>query len=131
MDYNKYNPLKPKVEEIPKLQSWKDSAPVVRLSEYLKMHKDQGIKLYQRDGSPFLLFEPGVRCDDLGRLKIVKAAALLLVDAADDLKYLLTNGLIDIPTKPAEVKPAINAAGPSQTSDLQGSKSPNNSLQLE
>ena len=127
----KYNPLKKKQEVIEyppvvlsssdrRLESWKDSAPVVRLSEYLKIHKDQGITLHQRDGSPILSFNPGVSQHETERWKIAQNAALLLIDAADDLKYLIANGLIDIPFKPGAAIPTINAAGPSQASDLHG-----------
>jgi hypothetical protein len=126
----KYNPLKKKQEVAPVsvsalstdmiLKSWKDSAPVVRLSEYLKIHKDQGITLHQRDGSPILSFNPGVSQHETERWKIAQNAALLLIDAADDLKYLIANGLIDIPFKPGAAIPTINAAGPSQASDLHG-----------
>jgi hypothetical protein len=110
----KYDPLKAKVEEAANLQSWKDSAPVIRLSEYLKKHKDQGITLYQSNGWLALVFDPGLSRDDFKseRGQIARNASSLLIDATDDLKYLIDNGLIDIPIR----------AGPSWASELYGSQ---------
>lgn len=139
MNFDKYNPLKAKVEDKPqitresgadmtqkgltiahkveestKLQSWKDSAPVIRLSEYLKKHREQGIKLYQSNGRLALVFDPGLSRDDFNseRGQIARNASSLLIDADDDLKYLIDNGLIDIPIR----------AGPSWVSELYGSQ---------
>jgi hypothetical protein len=136
MNFDKYNPLKKvedklqiedgvteigsrlreaaNVEETTKLQSWKDSAPVIRLSEYLKKHKDRGITLYQSNGRLALVFDPGLSRDDFKseRGQIARNASSLLIDATDDLKYLIDNGLIDIPIR----------AGPSWASELYGSK---------
>ncbi len=107
-------PASPKVEEAANLQSWKDSAPVIRLSEYLKKHKDQGITLYQSNGWLALVFDPGLSRDDFKseRGQIARNASSLLIDATDDLKYLIDNGLIDIPIR----------AGPSWASELYGSQ---------
>ena len=60
-----YDPIqnKRKAEEIHEdnhLLSWKDSAPVIRFSEYLKANKDQGIHLILSEGHPALCFEPGL-----------------------------------------------------------------------
>jgi len=132
MNFDKYNPLKvedkpqitiksgaidpgfplqkvSKVEETTKLQSWKDSTPVIRLSEYLKKYKDQGIYLYQRDGKPYLYFDPGLDRNDMKseRWKIAQNTITLLIDAAHDLMFLIDNGLIDVPIR----------AGPSPASE--------------
>jgi hypothetical protein len=107
-------PAAPKVEERIRLQSWKDSTPVVHLSEYLKQHKDQGIKLYRKyDGRPYLYFEPGLCRTDMktGCWQIAADAVRLLEDAADDLKYLIANNLINISLR------LENAAGPSPASE--------------
>jgi len=86
----------------PPLQSWKDSAPVIRLSEYLKSYSKYGIKLYQEDGKPILNFNPGLRGKDMDveRWSVACQAVDLYHAAFNDLQYLLSHGLIDIPTKP-------------------------------
>ena len=58
-----YNPLAPKPELKPPLQNWKDSVPVILLSEYLRINKHQGIRLCQSafDGEPCLHFNPGLQ----------------------------------------------------------------------
>jgi hypothetical protein len=115
------------------IQSWKDSAPVVRLSEYMKAHKDHGIKLYQANGEPMLRFEPGLGCADMKtkRWQIAKNIMALIIDAADDIKYLIAHNLIDIQTKPEDASPTIDAAGPSQASNYQGSGHLDQSLHLK
>lgn len=115
------------------IQSWKDSAPVIRLSEYMKAQKGHGIKLYQANGKPMLRFEPGLGCADMKtkRWKIAKNIMALLIDAADDLKYLIANNLIDIPSKPEDARPTIDAAGPSRASDLHGFAQLDQSLHLK
>jgi len=85
------------------LQSWKDSAPVIRLSEYLKSNPQHGIKLYQENGKPILSFDPGLRGGknmDVERWSVACQAVDLYHGALMDLDYLLSHGLIDIPTKP-------------------------------
>jgi hypothetical protein len=104
-------PAAPKVEESIKLQSWKDSAPVVRLSEYLKEHKDQGIKLHKKLGRPYLYFDPGLAMDQRERWQIARNAVRFLEDAADDLKYLIEHNMVDIPVR------VTNRAGPSPASE--------------
>lgn len=83
------------------LTSWQDSMTVMRLSEYLKQHKDQGITLYQSEsGGPSLHFSPGlIRADmETERWQIARNAVDLLWDASVDLRQLLTCGLITLPT---------------------------------
>jgi len=114
-----YDPLKGKettevkVEAVG-LQSWKDSAPVVRLSEYLKKHKDLGIYLYQRNNRPYLFFDPGLTGQDrqTERWQIAFNTTLLFFEAADDLEYLIAKGLISIAAQP-DRKPDDNHATPS------------------
>lgn len=80
---------------------WQDSAPVVRLSEYLKMNRDHGIHLILSDGHPALAFEPGltkVKTDkDRKRWQIATNCIELLFDAASDLKQLIASGSITLP----------------------------------
>jgi hypothetical protein len=83
----------------PALESWQDSAPVSRLSIYLKEHgASAGIKLCQSNGKPHLTFNPGLGCADMKtkRWQIANNITALLIDATDDLKYLIDNGLIDL-----------------------------------
>jgi hypothetical protein len=97
---DKYNPLKGiETQTVAALQSWKDSAAVIRLSEYLKQHKDRGIYLYQRNGRPYLYFNPGIVKEDrdIERWHIAFNMTVLFFEAVDDLEYLLNKGLIDIP----------------------------------
>ena len=107
-----YNPLAPKQELKPPLHNWKESVSVILLSEYLRIHKDQGITLYQSwfDGEPCLHFNPPLSKKDRGnsRWEIAENACVLLLDAAEDLKELIANGLIKLP-----VSYHTKAAGPS------------------
>ncbi len=85
------------------LTSWQDSAPVMRLFEYLKQHHDRGIKLYQgADGKPSLNFIPGLGLADMKteRWKIAVNAMDLLQEASIDLYQLLKDSLIDLPMQP-------------------------------
>lgn len=84
------------------LTSWQDSAPVSRLSIFMKEHgAAAGIRLVQSNGKPHLIFDPGLGCADMKteRWKIVNNITALLIDAVDDLKYLIANNLIDVPCK--------------------------------
>jgi hypothetical protein len=100
IDFDKYNPLKSQEPTAPKLKNWKDSAPVMCLSEYLKLQKNHGIHLYRTsEGKPSLCFEPGLNHKDWQgeRYRVATEAARLLLAAADDLKYLISEGLIALP----------------------------------
>jgi hypothetical protein len=90
-----YNPLAIKKEQKPPLKDWTDSIPVILLSEYLKMQKHVGIKLYQESGILYVSFNPGSRS-----LPIIEAVTLLLEDADDDLKELIANGALSLPDRP-------------------------------
>jgi len=90
MDFlKKYNPFKK-----PPMQDWKESVPVILLSEYLKMKSDAGIKLYNDNGLPCLCFNPGSRS-----LSIIEDVRCLFEDTINDLKELIANGKIDLPIK--------------------------------
>lgn len=91
MNFNKYDRKKPAKEA---LKSWNESAPVVLLSEFIKEHKDEGMKLCIDNGAPCLLFFNGTRSID-----IIEAATVLLENAADDLMELIGNGLLSLPNK--------------------------------
>jgi len=112
INFNKYNPKKK-----PPLQNWKESIPVILLSEYLRIHKTKGISLCQSwfDGEPCLHFNPPLSKKDHGnsRWDIVENACALLLDAAEDLKELIASGLIKLP-----VSYHTKAAGPSGASNV-------------
>jgi hypothetical protein len=105
----KYNPLQVVPGKISQAQatssnatltSWQDSAPVSRLSIYMKEHgAAAGIRLCQSKGKPHLTFDPGLGCADMKteRWQIANNTIVLLIDATDDLKYLIANGLINLP----------------------------------
>ena len=80
------------------LNGWKDSASVSRLSIYLKRHRERGVRLFLRDGSPALKFEPGLNPKDEERWKIAEASVQLLGDAFEDLRELIRRDLIRIPS---------------------------------
>jgi hypothetical protein len=113
MNFNKYDPLAKEKELVvvdvkvengsgdPGLRDWKDSAPVVRLSEYLKSNPDQGIKLVLSDGMPALVFEPGLTKACTPKTKerwtIATNCLSLLYDALTDLRHLISIGSINLP----------------------------------
>jgi len=97
-----YNPLAKKQDNQSPPPSWQDSAPVMRLSEYLKLHKNEGMKLYQSNGKPCLSFDPGLGLASMktDRWKIATNAIDLLQDAAGDLERMIATGLIELPVRP-------------------------------
>lgn len=112
-----YNPMIPKPESKPPLQNWKESVPVILLSEYLRIHKTKGISLCQScfDGELCLHFNPPLSKNDQwnSRWEIVENAWALLLDAAEDLKELIAIRLIKLP-----VSYHTKAAGPSADSNV-------------
>ena len=104
LDFNKYDPLK---VTKPPLKDWTESVPVILLSEYLKANPNAGMKLYQNEGLPCLILNPGLKADDRGseRWKIIENAVSLLMDAADDLKELIGNGKLSLPIKERVLPP--------------------------
>jgi len=119
MIHDKYNPMQgikkldpapeipePKSNGKPALQSWQDSGPIVRLLEYLKTHEDKGVKMILKEGRACLRFEPGLGGKDRGteRWQVAVNTLQLLQEADEDLGYLITKGLIELPA---------NGAGPS------------------
>lgn len=114
----KYDPLKEKngvasmdTDPTPshgtRFQSWKDSASVYRLSDYLKKQQSYGIRLYQRNRSFVLYLEPAMTKHEFNgdRGQILNNIYILLNDAVEDLQYLISKGLIDIPDAPNNLKP--------------------------
>lgn len=127
MNFDKYNPLtRDNKEDVVSIQlegqatckpavleDWRDSAPVVRLSEYLKANKDRGIKLILSDGHPALSFEPGLTkattTQQKERWQIATNCLSLLQDALSDLRHLISFGQIHLPTSstgpPGDINP--------------------------
>jgi hypothetical protein len=100
MNFDKYAPQK---KQKPPLKSWQDSKEVILLSEYLKLHADQGIKFCQTEtGEPCLVFEPGLQKQekDPERWAIAEAAEGLFMSADADLKELMSVGLLTPPLAP-------------------------------
>ena len=105
---NIYKPLatkegQPNTNDTPPPLSWRDSAPVVALSSYLREHGGQGIRLYNSPaGTPALCFKPGLNKNDWEgeRGRIATEAAHLLLLAVDDLNYLINNALLVLPNTP-------------------------------
>jgi hypothetical protein len=85
-----------------RMNSWQDSAPVMELSEYLKQCKAYGFKLYASERHPTIRFTPGLKKADIDgkteRGVATRRALELLDNAACDLHYLLTEGLLNLPT---------------------------------
>lgn len=79
------------------LKHWTDSEAVCRLSEYLRIHQDQGISLVSKNGRMTLQFLPRIRPDQKERLRHAQISVDLLLEALDDLKYLIRHGLITLP----------------------------------
>lgn len=101
MNLNKYDQPK---DEKPKLQDWKASVPVVVLSEALKIvGKKYGIVLYlSDDGRPTLHLNPGMGASAIGseRWNAVEQIRAYFLDAADDLRELISTGKINLPRSP-------------------------------
>jgi hypothetical protein len=93
-----YDPLTRKKTTAPgSMSSWKDSAAVVRLSEYLKLNKGCGIQVVNRNGMPALSFHPGLRkANGTSRWQIAVNVEHLFFEASADLDHLITSGLIKI-----------------------------------
>lgn len=91
----------------PPLKSWTDSADVIRLVEFLRIHANQGITLCRTEtGAPCLTFAPGLQKQekDPERWAIAKIAEGLFMSAAADLQGLLSLGLLTPPTAPPHGK---------------------------
>lgn len=74
---------------------WKDSAPVRRLSYFIKENSAAGFFLQQtRDGKPVLHFDPPLKMkeDDPDRWELAMDALFLFDEARDDLAGLIFNG---------------------------------------
>jgi len=95
--------MEPPAETLPEDQagrllfdSWKDSAPVMRLSLYLNEHNDQEIRLVLRRqcGRPCIQFKPGLRKDQAERWRIAVNVMTLFEEALPDLQYLLEHRML-------------------------------------
>lgn len=77
---------------------WNDSAPVLRLSAYIRANRDAGIILCRRGDAPCLVFEPPLRRSDIGSMRwaIAEHAYDLAVDATRDLSILIRSGIISM-----------------------------------
>jgi len=102
----KYDPFRAQVNEPsnvqtqksgPALEHWTDSAPVIRLSEYLKKHDD--IQLITRHGVPVLKFVPPIKRNQTERLNRAGIARYLFIEALDDILYLMNNGALSLQTE--------------------------------
>ena len=93
--------------------SWQDSAPVMRLSAFLRANSDAGIRLCRRGDSPCLVFDPPLRRSDIGSMHwaIASHAYDLAIDATRDLAMLIRAGIIT--TEDIDSLDDIDAAGPS------------------
>ena len=91
----KYDPFRTRTRE--DLKHWTDSEAVCRLSEYLRIHKAQGIRLVGRHGRPTLQFLPAISPRQKERLRHAQVILDLLQEALDDLKYLIRHKLITLP----------------------------------
>ena len=85
-------------------ESWRDSASVLRLSEYMKDNQDHGISLVMKDGQPALHFDPPLtkKTDqNVERWKVAENCHYLLFDvdygALPDLLRLIELGKIRLP----------------------------------
>ena len=101
MDLSKYDI--PKQEIIPRFNDWKESVPVVVLSDALKIvGKKHGIGIYlDEEDRPSLHFHPGLRAKDVGsaRWDIADQVAGYFLDAAEDLNELIRTNKIIIPNR--------------------------------
>lgn len=99
MDLSKYDIQKNEI--ITRFNDWKESVPVVVLSDALKIvGKKHGIGIYlDEDDRPSLHFHPGLRAKDMGsaRWDIADQVAGYFLAAANDLIELIQTNKIIIP----------------------------------
>lgn len=82
------------------LNSWHDSAPIMRLSAYLKENKEHGITIIIRGrGSvPSIHFNPGLCRKDMDvRWQIAHETERLFWDAFEDMSGLMKMGKLKLP----------------------------------
>ncbi|MBW2598592.1 MAG: hypothetical protein JRC60_00465 [Deltaproteobacteria bacterium] len=92
----KYDPFVGEKHQDAPLKQWKDSMDVCRLSEFLKIHKDQGFNLIDIAGKPSLHFKPGLQPEQKERWQLANQALDLLQAALPDLQNLISRGLITL-----------------------------------
>ncbi len=86
---------------------WMDSADVIRLVEYLRLHADKGITLRRTEtGVPCLTFAPGLQKQekDPERWAVAQIVEGLFMSASADLRELLSLGILTLPTAPPSGK---------------------------
>lgn len=114
MDTDKYNPIKKEISNDynaasmysepdgisgSEFGSWQDSAPVMRLSAFLRANRNAGIRLCRRGNAPCLVYDPPLRRSDIGSMRwsIASNSYDLAVDAKRDLAMLIRSGRIPLP----------------------------------
>lgn len=78
------------------IQSWKDYPRIQVLSDFIKANKAAGFSIAMVNGDPAVRFEPGLKCND-PRWDLALQAENLLFAAADDIRYFVDHGLMDLP----------------------------------
>jgi len=113
MDTDKYNPIKKEISNDnntsstntgtdkisgSEFGSWQDSAPVMRLSAFLRANRDAGIRLCRRGDAPCLVFDPPLRRSDVGSMRLGSAehAYDLAIDPKRDMAMMIRAGIITI-----------------------------------
>jgi len=74
--------------------SWRNSASILALSEFLKAHADAGMSLGSSKGCVILHFEPGLSPQDQDRWHAAEQALDLLDGALDDIRLLMSAGVL-------------------------------------
>ena len=80
--------------------AWFEHHEIVALSDYLKKHKKQGIKLMMLDGCLCLHCDPGITPDDTERWEILHTAIGLLFEAQDWIEFLIEENKIKVSKHP-------------------------------
>jgi len=86
-------------QEEPWIESWRDSAAVVRLSEFIRENRHHGIHMIIKYGRPVLHFNPGLRRGNQERWDIAMRAEILFHEAVDDLMKLIERKKIELPER--------------------------------
>ena len=86
----------------PELTIWKDSAAVVKLSEFIQANRHHGIHVITKDGRPVLHFNPGLNRGSRERWDAALKAELLYAEAIDDLMQLIRNYKVTLPDHDAD-----------------------------
>jgi hypothetical protein len=102
MDLSKYDIEKQKAP--PQFNNWKESLPVVLLSDAIKITgKKYGIGLHVDDDMrPTLCFTPGINAGDIGseRWSVAYQVVEYFLAAIDDLNELIASGQLNLSAVP-------------------------------